>query len=93
MGSLIDTKGNKIAGFDSIDKKQARVNGFFPSYINISSYRSQVTLLTVLEDTQNILLSFLNFQDMLLSSKRMAIGIIRSHVFEGLHLKCLPGLK
>ncbi|OWK05816.1 MED12L, partial [Cervus elaphus hippelaphus] len=24
MGSLIDTKGNKIAGFDSIDKKQAR---------------------------------------------------------------------
>lgn len=22
MGSLIDTKGNKIAGFDSIDKKQ-----------------------------------------------------------------------
>ncbi|KAB1283504.1 Mediator of RNA polymerase II transcription subunit 12-like protein [Camelus dromedarius] len=26
MGSLIDTKGNKIAGFDSIDKKQARVN-------------------------------------------------------------------
>ncbi|NWU18109.1 MD12L protein, partial [Cephalopterus ornatus] len=27
MGSLIDTKGNKIAGFDSIDKKQARANG------------------------------------------------------------------
>ncbi|NWT84489.1 MD12L protein, partial [Lanius ludovicianus] len=26
-GSLIDTKGNKIAGFDSIDKKQARANG------------------------------------------------------------------
>ncbi|KAJ6669387.1 hypothetical protein lerEdw1_008196, partial [Lerista edwardsae] len=26
MGSLIDTKGNKIAGFDSIDKKQARIN-------------------------------------------------------------------
>lgn len=29
MGSLIDTKGNKIAGFDSIDKKQARVNVYF----------------------------------------------------------------
>ena len=29
MGSLIDTKGNKIAGFDSIDKKQARVNVCF----------------------------------------------------------------
>lgn len=28
MGSLIDTKGNKIAGFDSIDKKQARVNAY-----------------------------------------------------------------
>lgn len=28
MGSLIDTKGNKIAGFDSIDKKQARENDF-----------------------------------------------------------------
>ncbi|NXU51187.1 MD12L protein, partial [Turnix velox] len=27
MGSLIDTKGNKIAGFDSIDKKQARLHG------------------------------------------------------------------
>ncbi|NWS20748.1 MD12L protein, partial [Pachyramphus minor] len=26
-GSLIDTKGNKITGFDSIDKKQARANG------------------------------------------------------------------
>ena len=25
MGSLIDTKGNKIAGFDSIDKKQVSV--------------------------------------------------------------------
>lgn len=25
-GSLIDTKGNKIAGFDSIDKKQARAD-------------------------------------------------------------------
>ncbi|KAJ7420375.1 hypothetical protein WISP_48895 [Willisornis vidua] len=29
MGSLIDTKGNKIVGFDSIDKKQARVNVCF----------------------------------------------------------------
>lgn len=33
MGSLIDTKGNKIAGFDSIDKKQVRYI-FFNLFLN-----------------------------------------------------------
>lgn len=39
MGSLIDTKGNKIAGFDSIDKKQARVNVFSHIYIYLQKIK------------------------------------------------------
>ncbi|NXY84700.1 MD12L protein, partial [Alcedo cyanopectus] len=37
MGSLIDTKGNKIAGFDSIDKKQARANSCWPLGLQVST--------------------------------------------------------
>lgn len=43
MGSLIDTKGNKIAGFDSIDKKQARVN-VFVCVIHVKTLRQSVKL-------------------------------------------------
>lgn len=36
MGSLIDTKGNKIAGFDSIDKKQVFIFSFHLFYISLN---------------------------------------------------------
>lgn len=39
MGSLVDTKGNKIQGFDSIDKKQASTILFdFKNLIKLAEF-------------------------------------------------------